>query len=103
MSTPPWKYILTATLIRFGPSLPPDLRRVLRTGSPPLPPPATESNIELDPSNPDDSLARLRGRLREKRWEGLLIGFAVRGSKEYTPMFDGVVNLVSRPRSEIVV
>lgn len=94
MSIPPTKYILTATLGRFGPSLPPDLQTSLATSLSHAAAAGYEiSNIELDPLNPDGSLARLRERIGERRWDGLLIGFAVRGSKEYTPMFEGAVNL----------
>jgi len=94
MAIPPAKYILTATLGRFGPALPPDLQTGLATSLSHAAGAGYEiSNIELDPSNPSSSLARLRERLGERRWDGLLIGFAVRGSKEYTPMFEGAVNL----------
>ncbi|KAK4543137.1 hypothetical protein LTR36_005915 [Oleoguttula mirabilis] len=55
--------------------------------------------IEVDPDDPQGTLVRLSGKLRSQHWEGVLIGFAFRGAKEHTPIFEAAVNVVA---SEVV-
>jgi hypothetical protein len=51
------------------------------------------SNIALDPSDVDDSSKRLEEKLKSQQWDGLLIGFGIRGNKDYTELFEAAVNL----------
>ncbi|KAK5121979.1 hypothetical protein LTR85_004551 [Meristemomyces frigidus] len=54
--------------------------------------------IELNPGKDslDASMEKLGEKLQSQHWDGFLIGFAVRGNKEQTPVFEAAVNLAAR-------
>ncbi|KAK4890289.1 hypothetical protein LTR27_011050 [Elasticomyces elasticus] len=53
-------------------------------------------NIAFNPKEPKDSIRRLEDKLRSQHWAGFLIGWGVRGNKEYTPLFETAVNTARR-------
>ncbi|KAK4501208.1 hypothetical protein PRZ48_007015 [Zasmidium cellare] len=49
-------------------------------------------NIDLNPNDAGDSLYRLEEVLMSQlRWDGFVIGYGLRGNKEYTELFEKVV------------
>ena len=94
MATKPTKTVLLAGLGRYGP--PADASANLEKGQAELKR-AHEAGyetslLELNPDDVTGSLAALQEALRSKEYDAFLIGFGVRGKKEYTPLFEGVVN-----------
>ena len=52
-------------------------------------------DCSLSEVNPDDvsgTLAMVKETLRSKQWDGFVIGYGVRGLKEYTVLFEEIVN-----------
>jgi len=49
--------------------------------------------FEVNPQDIEVSLSRLKEQLQSQHWDGLLIGFAIRGEKESTPLFEGLVDV----------
>ncbi|KAH9907523.1 hypothetical protein F4778DRAFT_545147 [Xylariomycetidae sp. FL2044] len=47
--------------------------------------------FNTDPSDVDKTLADLETVLRERRWDGVLVGWCLRGSTKFTQLFEGVV------------
>lgn len=45
-------------------------------------------------STPEDDISTLIALLKRKKYDGVLIGFGVRGSAELTPWFEQLVNLI---------
>lgn len=50
-------------------------------------------SFDMNPEDPSETLQRLRDQLRSQPWDGVLIGFGVRGAVELTPLFEAAVNL----------
>ena len=48
--------------------------------------------LELNPGDPKGSLESVRQTLKSKNFDGLLIGYGLRGMKENTLLFEDVVN-----------
>ncbi|SMR59886.1 unnamed protein product [Zymoseptoria tritici ST99CH_3D1] len=51
------------------------------------------SAVELNPNDPAASLKELRELLVGTHFDGFTIGFGIRGKKEFTELFEDVVNL----------
>ena len=51
-----------------------------------------------DPRDLAGTLEKLRAELREREWDAVSIGFGLRGLKEHTELFEGLVNLVVEVR-----
>lgn len=47
--------------------------------------------FNLDPKSPEDNIAQLKKVLQERHWDGLLLGWCVRGHAEFTEFFEAVV------------
>ncbi|KAF2159863.1 hypothetical protein M409DRAFT_29673 [Zasmidium cellare ATCC 36951] len=63
----------------------------------------TCTKLDLNPSDPNDSLLRLKQLLTSQPgWDGIVIGFGLRGNVELTELFEKVVNL-SRGGGEVWV
>jgi hypothetical protein len=62
------------------------------------------SNIALNPTDIEDSRKRLEEKLKSQDWDGLLIGFGIRGNKDYTELFEEAVNLAKdvTPRTRLL-
>ncbi|EMC97182.1 hypothetical protein BAUCODRAFT_32921 [Baudoinia panamericana UAMH 10762] len=62
------------------------------------------SNIALNPKDLQDSIERLAATLKDKQWDGFLIGFGIRGGKEHTPLFEAAVNTAQEvaPRTRML-
>ena len=63
--------------------------------------------FDLDLENFDYSLVRLRPLLKQQTWDGIIIGWCMRGYKERTVMFEQLVaicvdELRAKPESKIV-
>ncbi|KAJ9610696.1 hypothetical protein H2200_005473 [Cladophialophora chaetospira] len=52
--------------------------------------------FNLDPDDVDGTLAALKDRLQEKKWDGVLVGWCSRGNTKFTVLFEKVVNEVVR-------
>jgi hypothetical protein len=48
--------------------------------------------LYLSADGADDAIRSLKQALQRQHWDGLSIGFGVRGRKEYTKMFEDLVN-----------
>ena len=48
-------------------------------------------SIDLNPHEHDESLKRLAERLRDGNYDAVLVGFGIRGNKDMTPLFEGIV------------
>ena len=48
--------------------------------------------LELNPNDEAGTLATVTEMLTERHFDGFLIGFGLRAKKEYTPLFEAVVN-----------
>ena len=48
--------------------------------------------LHLNPENEGDSLNEVREKLGNQKWDGFVFGFGLRGRKEYTALFEAVVN-----------
>lgn len=110
MSTPTRKAILTATL---APSTSPSPSSQSRFGTPDQVKAMVLASVEeatsagfdisgiaLNPADASSSLETLRDKLQSQHWDGFLIGFAVRGNKDYTPLFEAAVNACREIRPE---
>ncbi|ETN42343.1 uncharacterized protein HMPREF1541_01497 [Cyphellophora europaea CBS 101466] len=54
-------------------------------------------HFDLDPTDepdPERGVPALKRALQGTKWDGVLIGWCLRGSKEYTPVFERVVGVV---------
>lgn len=51
------------------------------------------ANIDLDPQDVEDSLGRLETELKRQTWDLFIIGYGIRGNKDFTELFEKVVNL----------
>lgn len=51
-------------------------------------------SFDVDPENPADTVRELKERLATKKWDGVSIGFGIRGKAEYTKLFEDAVNAV---------
>lgn len=51
--------------------------------------------IDLDPTDTSRLLSGLRRELEARRWNGVLIGWCIRGSKEFTDLFEEVLAMVT--------
>lgn len=60
-------------------------------------------NIALNPNDVDDTLNRLEQKLKSQHWDGVLIGFMIRGNKDYTVVFEAAVNACRRVAPETVM
>lgn len=60
-------------------------------------------NCDMNPEDPSETLHRLRDQLRSQPWDGVLIGFGVRGNVELTPLFEAAINLCveETPRGKV--
>ena len=56
--------------------------------------------IYLNPADLHGTLHTVRQTLKEQPWDGVSIGFGVRGSVEFTELFEGAVNAVREIRPE---
>ncbi|CAK4030976.1 Hypothetical predicted protein [Lecanosticta acicola] len=59
---------------------------------------ATEAGYDCDtedinPNDAQDSLKRVRDRLKSKRYDAYIIGYGIRGKKDHTALYERVVNL----------
>lgn len=52
--------------------------------------------FNLDPTNVSGTLHELEKVLEENSWDGLLLGWCVRGHVEFTELFESVVNVCTR-------
>lgn len=52
--------------------------------------------FNLDPTDEEGTLADLRSRLQEKNWAGVIVGWCTRGNKQFTVLFEKVVNELAR-------
>lgn len=50
------------------------------------------SNIDLDPQNVADSLVRWEAELKKEKWDLVVIGYGIRGNKDFTELFEKAVN-----------
>lgn len=50
-------------------------------------------SMDLNPQDPADSLGRVEEVLRSQHFDGIVIGFGLRGNKDNTALFEKVVNL----------
>jgi len=50
--------------------------------------------FNLDPTDVEVTLAGLKERLQDKKWDGVIVGWCTRGNKKYTPLFESVVNMI---------
>lgn len=50
------------------------------------------TEIHLNPKDLTNTLDMVKETLRSKHWDGFVIGYGVRGMKEYTELFEGAVN-----------
>lgn len=50
------------------------------------------SNIDVNPKDAEDSIERLEAELERQKWDLLIIGFGIRGNKDFTELFEKVVN-----------
>ena len=50
------------------------------------------SFMELNPEDVSTMLDMVKDKLKSEHWHGFVIGFGVRGRKEYTVLFEDVVN-----------
>ena len=50
--------------------------------------------FNLDPNDTATNLKQLRKELQSRAWDGVLLGWCVRGHAEFTVLFEDVVNLV---------
>jgi hypothetical protein len=51
------------------------------------------SPLEVNPNDAANSLEDLRELLQSKQWDGFIIGYGIRGKKEFTDLFEDLVNL----------
>lgn len=49
--------------------------------------------IDVDPNNPKESLLALENELKSKDYDLFVIGFGIRGNRDFTAVFEEVVNL----------
>lgn len=47
--------------------------------------------IDLNPQEHDDSLKLLTEKLQSRRHDAMLVGYGIRGNRELTPLFEGIV------------
>ncbi|KAK3074634.1 hypothetical protein LTR53_002779 [Teratosphaeriaceae sp. CCFEE 6253] len=61
-------------------------------------------NFAVNPADPGDSIQRLEDKLRSRHFDGLLIGWGIRGNQEYTPLFEAVVHAAKEvtPRTKML-
>ena len=52
--------------------------------------------FNLDPTNVEGTLEALKARLEMKPLDGVIVGWCTRGHKEFTVLFERVVNLVTK-------
>ena len=50
------------------------------------------ADIALNPQDQEGSVRQLEDKLRSQSFDGLLIGWGLRGNKDYTPFFEAAVN-----------
>ena len=50
--------------------------------------------FNLDPIDVDGTLASLKDRLQERKWDGVIVGWCTRGNRQFTPLFERVVREV---------
>ncbi|TKA76586.1 hypothetical protein B0A55_04052 [Friedmanniomyces simplex] len=58
----------------------------------------------FNPQEPEDSIKRLEEKLRSRDWDGMLIGWGLRGNKSHTPLFEAAVNAAREvvPRTKLM-
>lgn len=88
------KTILIAGLGRYGPAasasaniskVQADIRRANEAGY-------RTQDLELNPNDIAQSVSTVRKTLQSNSFDGFLVGFGVRGNKDFTPLFEDVVN-----------
>ena len=47
--------------------------------------------IDLNPEEHKDSINRLSEKLRSRQYDAMLVGYGIRGNRELTPLFEGIV------------
>ncbi|KAK0770695.1 hypothetical protein LTS16_024038 [Friedmanniomyces endolithicus] len=50
-------------------------------------------NIAINPEDPADSIKRFEAKLRSQDWDGLLVGWGLRGNQSHTVLFEAAVNV----------
>ncbi|KIW92876.1 uncharacterized protein Z519_06725 [Cladophialophora bantiana CBS 173.52] len=51
--------------------------------------------FNLDPLHEEATLAALNDKLQEQAWDGVIVGWCTRGSKQFTVLFEKVVRLAA--------
>ncbi|KAK4544107.1 hypothetical protein LTR36_004605 [Oleoguttula mirabilis] len=60
--------------------------------------------VDINPQDPDDSLKRFTEQLQSSReWVGVNVGYGVRGHKEYTELFEKLLNTAWQVRPGIKI
>lgn len=57
----------------------------------------------VSPGDTDDDLSTLEKLLTEKEWTGIVVGFGIRGTPEFTEMFETAVQMCWRLRPGVKV
>jgi hypothetical protein len=52
--------------------------------------------FNLDPTDVEGTLADLKSRLQERNWDGVIVGWCTRGNKQFTVLFEKIVNELAR-------
>jgi hypothetical protein len=50
--------------------------------------------FNLDPTDAEGTLKKLEATLKEKEWDGVILGWCIRGHKDFTPLFERVASKV---------
>lgn len=56
--------------------------------------------FDVDPVNVPDTLVQLRSVLRERPWDGVIVGWCCRGNPEKTELFEELVNTCVDEKAE---
>jgi hypothetical protein len=51
--------------------------------------------FNLDPTDVDGTLVALNAKLHERDWDGVIVGWCTRGNKQFTPLFEDIVNMLA--------
>lgn len=54
----------------------------------------------LNPANPDEARERLDHSLTQKKYDAVCVGFGLRGNRDFTPLFELIVNKAARAQSQ---
>jgi len=51
--------------------------------------------VQFDPASFSSQQHRIEDKLRSKRWDGVIVGFGVRGNPKLTEIFEALINTAS--------